>query len=470
MQLRNQLLSATVLSTGALAQMANNSTLVLAPLTDSMSNSSMASDMTSGSASVSSAATMDMTALSASSGVDSLSSLSSSSSTSSVPLSTCSIGTGATYTNQVQLDTLDGCGVIVGDLTVSGDVTSASLSDLVELDGDLVLYNATSLLSFTAPKLRKIDGKLSMQDLTVLATATFPELAEVDDIEMVALPAITDFAVNLGSVDNILISDTALEAIVGLGALQEINELNINNNRYLTSFNSSLKYVTESLQFTFNGMETAVKFDDLIWANNITLRDVDSASFANLQYVNASFGVINNTLTDLNLNQLVRVGQGFAVESNDGLTTVSADNLTFVGGGLVLANNTALTNINGFSKLETIGGALIVRGDFNNFTLPSLKSLRGSATLDTTSSNFTCDAFKHMQERGVIEGDVFVCKNGAVSISEDLSSGVAVSTAMTDEHGSTVSSTRTHKDAAVGLSVPATSFFGVVAAVIFGFL
>lgn len=460
MQLRNQLLSATVLSTGTLAQMVNNSTLVLAPSTDSMSNSSIAIDMTTGSASVVSSATV---------GASDLSSVSSSS-TSTAPLSTCSIGTGATYTNQVQMDTLDGCGVIVGDLTVSGDITSAQLSNLVEIDGDLVLNNATSLLSFSAPKLRKIDGKLSMQDLTVLATATFPELAEVDDIEMVALPAITDFAVNLGSVDNILISDTALEAIVGLGALQEINELNINNNRYLTSFNSSLKYITESLQFTFNGMETEVKFDDLIWANNITLRDVDSASFANLQYVNASFGVINCTVSNLNLDHLVRVGQGFAVESNDGLTTVSADNLTYVGGGLVLANNTDLTNINGFSKLETIGGALIVKGDFNDFSLPSLKSLRGSATLDTSSSNFTCDAFKRLQERGVIEGDVFVCKNGAVSISEDLSSGVAVSTAMTDEHGSTVSSTKTHKGGAVGLSVPATSFFGVVAAVIFGFM
>lgn len=322
-----------------------------------------------------------------------------------------------------------------------------------------------------------------MQELIILTSASFGSLQEVDSINMVTLPAISIFSTDLQNANNIIVSDTTLESVEGFSTLKKVNVFNINNNRYLNSFQSSLESVSDSLQFSSNGDNTTLAFDNLVWANNITLRDVNSISFGSLQTVNASLGFINNTLPSLNLTQLSKVGQSLSIVSNDELSKAAFSNLTTVGGGFIIANNTQLKVIDGFNKVQTVGGAIEVTGNFSTLDLSSLKSVRGGAKFDSSSSNFSCNALKKLQSNGAIQGDSFVCKNGATSTSVKLSStstesskSSATSSASSSGDASNAqanvsasassssSSSKKSKGAAPEL-VPATSFMGVVAAV-----
>ena len=403
-------------------------------------------------------------------------------SSTSIP-SSCSIGTSATATAQADLDKISGCSTIVGNLTITGDLGSAALASIQEIDGSLTIFNSSSLSSFSADSIKKITGDLNMQELIILTSASFGSLQEVDSINMVTLPAISTFSTDLQNANNIIVSDTTLESVEGFSTLKKVNVFNINNNRYLNSFQSSLESVSDSLQSSSNGDNTTLAFDNLVWANNITLRDVNSISFGSLQTVNASLGFINNTLPSLNLTQLSKVGQSLSIVSNDELSKAAFSNLTTVGGGFIIANNTQLKVIDGFNKVQTVGGAIEVTGNFSTLDLSSLKSVRGGANFDSSSSNFSCNALKKLQSNGAIQGDSFVCKNGATSTSVKLSStstesskSSATSSASSSGDASNAqanvsasassssSSSKKSKGAAPEL-VPATSFMGVVAAV-----
>ena len=436
------------------------------------------------------AALLAATACAADSSSSSASSSSASSTSSGSIPSGCSIGSAATATAQSDLDKIAGCTTIVGNLTISGVLGSAALASVEKIDGSLRLYNATDLSSFAADAITEITGALELQSLTVLTTASFGSLEKVGTISLVTLPAISTFSTNLKSADNILISDTSLESIDGFAALKSVDSFNINNNKYLTSVKSDLATVSNALQLGFNGRDTALSFDNLLWANNITLSSVANVSFAKLQNVNQSLGFINNTFTQLSVDTLESVGQSFTISSNEDLNDVSFANLTSIGGGFVIANNTNLQTIDTFSKVSTVGGALNAVGNFSTLDLSSLKSVRGGADVETSAANFSCDALKKLQSKGAIQGDKFVCKNGAVSSSSSVSvsstssgksssgkstsaSGSGSASASGSASGSTASipSTSASKSkskgaAAVGFAVPQMSLFGMVAALL----
>ncbi|CAD1785260.1 similar to Saccharomyces cerevisiae YDR055W PST1 Cell wall protein that contains a putative GPI-attachment site [Maudiozyma barnettii] len=385
----------------------------------------------------------------------------------------CSLGTSATATAQADLDKIASCTELVGNLTITGSLGSAALANVKKIDGSLRLYNATDLVNFSADSLTIVTGGLTLEDLTVLASASFGSLQQVDSIILQTLPAISTFSTNLQKANNIQISDTTLESVDGFSTLKEVSELNINNNRYLSSFNSSLESVSDSLQISFNGESTQVSFNELVWANNITLRDVEQATFPKLQTVNASLGFINNTLSNITLNKLTKVGQTFSVTSNEDLTVLECKNLTSIGGGFVVANNTNLQKIDGFSNVQTVGGAVIVTGEFSSLDLSSLKSVRGDATIETNASNFSCSAIKKLQSNGAIQGDSFVCKNGAVSsssssaVTSSTKSGSKTSssskTASSDSNSSSSSSSKSKGMAAQDF-IPVNSVMGAIAA------
>lgn len=393
--------------------------------------------------------------------------------------SSCTIKSDTTATAQADLDDYSGCKTLVGNLTISGSsIVSAALANVEELKGSLVINNASNLNDFHADSLKKISNSLSLQKLYVLSAASFGSLEEVDTIDFVTLPAISTFTTNLKSANYIIISDTALETVNAFSSLQEVAVFNVNNNKGLTNLKSDLETVSNALEFSSNGNDANVTFDSLKWANNITLRDVDSASFKILQSVNSSLGLINNSISEIDLSHLKTVGGSFSVVSNEELTKVDCKNLTTVGGGFVVANNTKLRLIDGFSKLSSVGGALVATGNFTELDLSSLKSVKGGAQIDTSSGNFSCDALKTLQSKGAIQGDSFVCKNGASSTSIKLSStsgsqsstGSASATASDDSDSSssataTGSSSSSSRGAAPVDFAPAGSILGVFAAV-----
>ncbi|CAL9735280.1 cell wall protein Ecm33p [Monosporozyma servazzii] len=391
----------------------------------------------------------------------------------------CSIGSKATATAQTDLDVFASCKTITGNLTITGELGSGAIANVQKIDGSLIIKNATQLVSFSADSISEITGSLELTDLTILTTASFGSLEKVNSINLITLPAISTFNSKLSSADNIYISDTTLESVDGFSVLSKVSTFNINNNRFLTSIQSSLKTVSDALSFQFNGDNATITLDELIWANNITLSDVSSASFNNLQSVNASLAFLNNSLESIKLNNLSNVGQTFTIAYNDELTDLELGQLTKVGGGLVVANNTNLIKIDAFKKLQSIGGALNVLGKFGVLDLKSLKSVRGAADVETTSSNFSCSALKTLQKKGAIQGDKFVCKTGHKSSSKKVSSvssehkakststSTSSSASNTDSaSASSSSSSSKSKGLAVANVVESTSVFGVFAAVV----
>lgn len=389
----------------------------------------------------------------------------------------CSVGSQATATAQSDLDKFASCKTITGNLTITGELGSAAIANVQKIDGSLIIKNATQLVSFAADSVSEITGSLELTGLTILTTASFGSLEKVDTIRMVTLPAISTFNSKLSSADNIYISDTTLESIEGFSVLSEVSSFNVNNNRYLTSMQSSLKTVSDALSFQFNGDNATIQLDNLVWANNITLSDVTYASFKNLKAVNASLGFLKNPLETIKLNNLTTVGQTFTISNNDELTDLELNKLTTVGGGLVVANNTNLVKINAFSNLQTIGGALNVLGNFDTLNLTSLKSVRGAADVESTAANFSCTALKTLQKKGAIQGDKFVCKNGAVSSSSKSVSSVtstnkaksSASSTATDSSSSSDSSSSASSSKSKGLApinyIESTSVFGIVGVV-----
>lgn len=353
--------------------------------------------------------------------------------------SSCTIGSKATATAQSDLDKIASCQTLVGNLTITGELDSATLTNMEVLKGSLVLKNATQLNNFSADNLKAITGSLTLNGLTTLTSASFRSLIRVDTIDLVTLPAISNFVTNLQSADNILVSDTALETIDGFSTLKEINVLNINNNRFLTSFNSDLTSVWDALDFSFNGQEAEISFDNLFRANDITIRGVHEASFSSLKFINASLVLMNNTISKIDLSRLTQVDRSLIIDSNSELTSADFSNLDGTyNGNFVITNNPKLKKIDGFKKLHVALGAIIITGSYDELDLPKLRVVVDNATFITTSSMFSCSEIEELQKMNVFESEFLVCKTGGKASSKNVSS---ISSSSSSEMVSSIAST-----------------------------
>lgn len=378
--------------------------------------------------------------------------------------------TSATATAQADLDKYASCEALVGDLTIGGDSLSvAYLNNVKAIYGSLNIIGATQLTSFTANSLGSISGEFKLQGLTILSTLALPALSAVDSINFITLPALDSIQLNTGitSITSLYISDTSLETIDGFD-VTSLNTFNVNNNKNLATIDSNLEEVKVALEVSFNAKTVEVAFDQLKWANNITFRDVSSVSLSKLQAVNASLGFINTSLSQIDLSSLTTVGGSLAVVSNEDLEELELSNLTSIAGGFEIANNTKLSNIDGFDSLETVGGAIIFMGAFNNASLPSLKRVSGGAHIES-SGDLDCSSFNKLDTKGAIQGDSYVCKGASTSTSIALASATksasstVVAAASTAASATASTSSSSSKGAAGSVAVQAGSIFAGVA-------
>ena len=353
----------------------------------------------------------------------------------------CSSDSGYSIQSQSDLDSLSSCTTVSGDVTIQGSIGTAALSGVTRIKGSLTIKNATSLSSFSADSLQIIDDELSLTDLTILDNLNLPVLTQVGSIYFVTLPALSEITLTTGisQVDSIYISDTALESLSGINVIN-VDTFNVNNNRDLQTVDGSLKTVKTSLEVSYNSENVEVTFDNLVWANNVTFRDVSSISMANLTAVNGSMGVYNTTIDSLVLDNLEEIGGALAVSFNNELTELEFSSLVEIGGALDITNNSALSSITGFPKLKTVGGAIDISGAFNNISFPSLKSVKGGANF-YSSVYMDCSALKALHKKGVIQGDDYSCT--AAKSSSSSSSGSKSGSSTATASGSSSDSTDT---------------------------
>lgn len=374
--------------------------------------------------------------------------------------SECTYSKGYTASSQADLDKLN-CVTFDGDLTIKGDLSSASLASIQQIKGSLTINNATNLKTFTANSLIAVSESLTLTDLTILDTLTIPNLYKVGSLHLQALPALEElsFTAGLYSADSILISDTELSSLKGLN-LDTVGTLDVNNNKNLQEVNIPLKTVSTALGVTYNAEAVQVSFDDLVWANNITFRDVGSVSLDNLTAVNQSLAFFNNSLDSIALDNLETIGGSLSISGNDDLNEVEFPELTSIGGAFIISGNNDLEGITGFDSLKTVGGAITFKGKFTNATLSSLKSVKGGATIESTG-DLDCSAFNKLSKKGGIQGKGYKCKSPHTSTSAKASKS---SSSSDDDSSSSKGDSSSSSSKGEASALLSTSFASVIAA------
>ncbi|KAF8545123.1 hypothetical protein BDD12DRAFT_872047 [Trichophaea hybrida] len=350
---------------------------------------------------------------------------------------------------------LQSCSKLDGKITIGTKVTTISLpSTLTSITGDLVINGATGLTSFEATGLKSIGGSFTLTGLTVLSTLSCPELVSVGDIKWTTLPALQQlsFTKQVSKANTVLITDTLLSSLTGIN-LKTAEQFNINNNRYLKEVNVALTQVSDIIIIEANGKGVNASFPNLIWANNITVRDAGNVYFPKLEAVNSSAAFINDTFQSASFPDLTTVGESFAFVSCSQLTNITANSLTHVGGTFQLANNTKFAKVDGFNSLATVGGAIDFSGVFTDVELPKLDDVRGGFNLQSTQ-DINCDTFNSLKG-SVIKGNDFTCA-GKKDTAQSKTGGLGTT-------GSGSSSNNKSSAGRVGVGMGAAALAGAVA-------
>ncbi|KAL7622960.1 cell wall protein Ecm33 [Parahypoxylon ruwenzoriense] len=317
------------------------------------------------------------------------------------------------------------CESIAGDVVIDRDAgPDINIGGrLQEIGGDLRAENNGLLNSLSSSSLRTVGGIFALRNVTKLSTLTFPRLGEVGSIDWAtlnALPEPTFGNPGITKAKSVTIADTFIENIDGIN-VDSLTDMNINNNRRLTKFSTSIKSLSNTLYVQANGLNLTMEMPNLEWIANMTIANVTSFSVPSLHTVNGSMRFDSNYFTTFTAANLTEIQDGdLSFVSNPELTNISIPNLERIGGGFTIANNTGLEKLDGFGSLNEIGGAVKVRGSFTDVQLPSLKDVKGA--FEVVSTEDIGSACQDMQslDGGVVQGD-FNCKGNDANANNDTS-------------------------------------------------
>lgn len=335
-------------------------------------------------------------------------------------VSTCTQAT-ITITSAAQATGL-GCDVVSGTLLIDSPTINEVNLDGPKQINSLVVSNAINLVRLTSTTLNSISGIFNMTDLNALSTLEFSALRSVGTINWISLdqlPGVTFGSDGVTKVSKILISDTFISTLDGLN-VASVDDLDINNNRKLVTWESDLANVTGTLKLQNNGGSAmVVNMPKLRWANNMEIRDVQEFNAPGLVAVNGSMRFEDNdNMISFAANNLTQANE-ISFTDNKQLTNISFPLVERTTGALTIQNNTALETIDGFPKLKTIEGTLIFRGDFTDAELPALEDVFGRGTITSTQDiSSSCEAFDKLIDNGSIQGDSSSCTSSNAKANE----------------------------------------------------
>jgi len=266
------------------------------------------------------------------------------------------------------LSQLAQCETLGGDLNINAagsDLASISLTNVQSIKGNLNV-GGTQLSTLAMPLLNSIGKTFNMTGLTALAQVTMGSLTSVGGLNWDTLgPQFQTLAFTQGisKAGGVNITNTFLQSLDGIN-VQNTADFDISNNRYLKSYNSQLKTVSNTLSLAANANNFSASFPNLLWANIVKFRDLTSLTLPNLVRVNGSLEVDENQFSSFSTPKLTNVDQSLGFVANPQLTNISMPLLVRTGGGLTVANNSMLTDIDGFPKLQQVIGSLDFNGAF----------------------------------------------------------------------------------------------------------
>ncbi|KAI1817351.1 GPI-anchored cell wall organization protein ecm33 [Poronia punctata] len=319
--------------------------------------------------------------------------------------------------NQADATEISKCRSVSHDIVLStgaGPTIDLGGGELTEVKGSLVVKNNGLLQSLQSDTLKSIGDIFQLQNATSLTSLVFPALSEVGSIEwgtLNKLPEPTFGTPGITKAKSVLVQDTFIINLDGLN-VQEVTDLNINNNRRLSKFSSSIKTLSNLLYIQANGLDLDVEMPNLEWAANMTVANVSSFSIPSLKTINGSMRFDSNYFQSFTAPNLTDIQDGdLAFVSNPKLGNFSFPALKNIGGGLTIANNTALESINGLDSLKDVGGAIIMRGSFDSIDLPKLDNVVGTAQFVSTEDiEKSCEKLNDFSGT-VIQGKVTACES-----------------------------------------------------------
>ncbi|KAF5487232.1 Protein ecm33 [Colletotrichum siamense] len=318
------------------------------------------------------------------------------------------------------------CTTIQGSVKISEDISgNIDINGPKTIKGDLIVTNATNLVGLSSSSLATIEGSFTMQGLTLLSDLRFTQLATVGSISWITLPALGSLVfgtAGVTKVNNIVISDTFLKSLDGLN-VASVDELHINNNKNLVSYSNQLANATKTIEINSNGADLGITLPNLIWANEIIIADAAKVEMPSLEVVNSSIKFDKNTFTEFIAPNLTQCSDGdVSFINNVELANLSLPLLTKTGGGLTIQNNTLLQKIDGLPKLEQIGGAVLLRGNFSEVSIPALDDVKGAFDLQSTGDiDTSCDVFNKMEGKQ-IQGE-YTCHSNNTNANSDSGTG-----------------------------------------------
>ncbi|KAH9222797.1 hypothetical protein DL95DRAFT_502223 [Leptodontidium sp. 2 PMI_412] len=277
---------------------------------------------------------------------------------------------------------------------ITSQADSTQYASCSTISGSVVIgSSASSAISLDGPQQIK---DFNLFNLTLLSTLQMSTLTTVKTFTWVALPALPSlsFGGPVSKADSVTVSSTFLSTVSGIN-LNTVSTLQIDNNNNLRQFDSQIANITNSLNINANGKLLAVTFPSLIWAANMTFRNISSIKIPSLATVNGSLGFYGNYMDSIAAPNLTSVGNfatgigSLAFVANSKLANTSFPVLKSLGGADQIANNTDLNAIS-FPALTSVGGAIDSSGNFTTPELPRLESIKGGTfickTTETTST------------------------------------------------------------------------------------
>ncbi|CAH01090.1 uncharacterized protein KLLA0_C01001g [Kluyveromyces lactis] len=285
------------------------------------------------------------------------------------------------------------CPTIDGSISFQNYVEPhINLGNIKTINGNFILEENNEVVSIQGDALEKIGGTFKLYDLTSLNAVNFPHLHDLNVVHWRVVPILGSVAMdnNIDSIKSLVISDSSLTSLRGFDKIAKLDTFNINNNRYLESIATNVKYISKQLSVSANADELNLDMSELIWANNVTIRDTKEINLEHLQYVNQSLEFIENKVNKLELSELKSVGGTLGIIENKHLSKADFNNVSQISGGLMIAGNDALEKIGFFKSLKLIGGAIQFKGNIKDTDFPNLRLVKGSAIIQSTSDELDC--------------------------------------------------------------------------------
>ncbi|CAO3588977.1 unnamed protein product [Absidia cylindrospora] len=314
---------------------------------------------------------------------------------------------------QVDLDSVKGCQVFSGTITIDGSgAEELALAGVEEISGNLVLSGNAGLRTFQAPHLARVKGELRVVNQTVLGKLQLPMLVETKSLMLSVLPALEhiDFPAHLSSVQDAHIEDTHAPSVEGF-VPQHMHSFALISNNYMKQFDfSSVQDLSGTLHVASNGHALDFQAKQLVSVEAGDFRNVAQLTLPQLTRVTGDITFHENDFTQLQLDLVEQIKGTLTIANNDKLTSTSFQHLVKVGGAFSVGNNTQLTSIDGFPALNEVDGTVDIAGNFESYALPVLQDVRGGMRLQTTSEKLQCGELeKKLKADNVVKGTTWSC-------------------------------------------------------------